>query len=67
MAEKICSEADVRALATAVFGSQEAGIRWLSAPALALDGQRPIDLLGISEGCELVGDLLVRLEFGVYT
>ena len=58
--------AEVMAQATAIFGSKEGGVRWLSQPALALEGQRPIDLLSTSAGHDLVKDLLTRLEFGVY-
>jgi putative toxin-antitoxin system antitoxin component (TIGR02293 family) len=58
--------AEVMTQATALFGSKEDGVRWLCEPALALEGQRPIDLLSTSAGHDLVKDLLTRLEFGVY-
>lgn len=58
--------AEVMTQATAVFGSTEEGVRWLDRPALALEGQRPIDLLSSSAGYDLVKDLLTRLEYGVY-
>ena len=58
--------AEVMTQATALFGSKEDAVRWLSEPALALEGQRPIDLLSTSAGHDLVKDLITRLEFGVY-
>lgn len=58
--------AEVMTQATALFGSKQGGVSWLCRPALALEGQRPIDLLSTSAGHDLVKDLLTRLEFGVY-
>ena len=58
--------AEVMTQATAVFGSTKEAVRWLGQPALALEGQRPIDLLSTSAGYDLVKDLLTRLEYGVY-
>lgn len=58
--------AEVMAQATVVFGTKDAAATWLSEPALALEGQRPIDLLSTSAGNDLVKDLLTRLEYGVY-
>lgn len=59
--------ARILAKATDVFGTQQEAERWLDRPALALDGRRPLDLLGTPVGVGMVEDLLVRLEFGVYT
>jgi putative toxin-antitoxin system antitoxin component (TIGR02293 family) len=58
--------AEVMARGAAVFGSQEAALAWLTAPALGLDGRAPIDLMASGAGAELVKDLLTRLEYGVY-
>ena len=52
--------------ATDLLGSQEAAELWLLAPAMGLDNRRPIDLLATSAGAEAVGDLLIRLDYGVY-
>jgi len=49
-----------------VFGSLESAERWLSSPAIGLDRRKPIDLLGSTEGTELVKTLLTRMEYGVY-
>ena len=49
-----------------VLSSQEAAERWLSTPALGIDGRKPIDLLQSTEGTELVKTLLTRMDYGVY-
>lgn len=67
LASKTWLLAETLAKATAVFGNREEAERWLSHPALGLDGQRPIDLLQTHAGAELVSDFLTRLEYGVYS
>lgn len=59
--------AETLAKATDIFGTKDEAERWMSRPAMGLDGQRPIDLLQTVQGTELVNDFLVRLEYGVYT
>jgi putative toxin-antitoxin system antitoxin component (TIGR02293 family) len=59
--------AEILAKATEVLGSQDEAEHWLERPAMALDQRRPIDLLATPTGANLVADLLVRLEYGVYT
>jgi putative toxin-antitoxin system antitoxin component (TIGR02293 family) len=59
------SELMVRA--AAVLGGEREAERWFDTPALALDQRRPIDLLGSPVGAALVGELLGRMEYGVYT
>ena len=54
-------------LATAVLGSKSEALRWLEAPAMALDQRRPIDLVETRDGEALVTTLLNRIEYGVYT
>jgi putative toxin-antitoxin system antitoxin component (TIGR02293 family) len=58
--------AEVLTPAEAVYGSRHAAMRWLNECALALDGKRPIALLSTSAGNEVVKDLLIKLEYGVY-
>ncbi len=58
--------ASVLAQATKVLGSREAAERWLSAPAMALDRHKPIELLQSTDGTELVKTLLTRMDYGVY-
>jgi putative toxin-antitoxin system antitoxin component (TIGR02293 family) len=53
--------------ATHVFGSRDEAIRWFGVPALALGGQCPIGLLLTDSGASQVEDLLIRLQYGVYT
>lgn len=59
------SELMVRAVS--LLGNEEAAEKWFDTPAVALDQRRPIDLLGTSVGAGVVGELLGRLEHGVYT
>jgi putative toxin-antitoxin system antitoxin component (TIGR02293 family) len=61
------SFAKLLARATEVLGTQDAAEHWLSRPALALDGQRPIELLSTPAGMQMVEQLLGRIEHGVYT
>jgi putative toxin-antitoxin system antitoxin component (TIGR02293 family) len=59
--------AEFLARATIVFGGEERARAWLHEPAMALDGQRPADLLQSPEGAEVVRDFLLRLEYCVYS
>ena len=59
--------AEVLTTATRIFGSQSEAEKWLTAPAVALDQRRPVDLLSSPAGVEMVEQLLGRLEYGVYT
>lgn len=52
--------------AVQVLGSMDEAERWLSQPAVAFNGRRPIDLLATRQGADLVRDHLVRMEYGVY-
>jgi putative toxin-antitoxin system antitoxin component (TIGR02293 family) len=58
--------AKILAKAYAIFGSQEDAERWLRSPAIGLNRQRPIDLLAIRAGAEIVETFLSQLEYGVY-
>lgn len=58
--------AEILALATSIFGSQEDAELWLDSPAMGLDHRRPIDLLATPAGVELVETFLGRLQYGVY-
>ena len=58
---------DVLAKAIELLGDAALAADWLSRPALALNGQRPADLLSSAEGAREVHDFLSRLEHGVYT
>lgn len=58
--------AETLAHASEVFGTQVAAEHWLETPAVALDGEKPLDLLSTPPGSEMVRTLLTRIEFGVY-
>ena len=59
--------AEVLAKAADVLGSPSSAESWMNTPAVALNGERPSTLLATSDGRELVYQLLVRIERGVYT
>ena len=58
--------AEIFAKAIEVMGSEDRARAWLTEPAMALDRRKPIDLMATPAGAELVEDLLVQLEYGVY-
>ena len=58
---------EVTEIAKRVLGTDELAEQWMGQPALALDRQRPLDLLTAAPGVQAVKDLLTRMEFGVYT
>lgn len=49
-----------------VFGSREKAERWMTKPALGLDGRCPADLLANADDLELLEVFLTRIEYGVY-
>jgi putative toxin-antitoxin system antitoxin component (TIGR02293 family) len=51
--------------ARAVLGNSEEAHDWLNRSAMALDGKKPMDLMGTSIGAQLVLDQLSRIEYGV--
>ena len=59
--------AQVTELAVRVLGTRELARAWLNTPALALDGKLPIDLLDNETATQSVMDLLIRIEYGVYS
>jgi putative toxin-antitoxin system antitoxin component (TIGR02293 family) len=59
--------AEVLGRASEVFSTREAAEAWMMAPAMALDGRCPVDLLTTPVGVEAVEDLLTRLKYDVYT
>jgi putative toxin-antitoxin system antitoxin component (TIGR02293 family) len=59
--------AEILTRATSVLGSRKEAEAWLLRPAIALEQRRPLDLLETSEGRRMVGELLERMEYGVYT
>lgn len=57
---------EITDMAQRVLGTRELAENWLNHAAIALDGQKPLDLLSSAPGIEAVKDLLTRLEYGVY-
>lgn len=66
LASRTWTLAETLARASYLLGGQEGAERWMSKPAMGLDGRRPIDLLQTSQGAQLVDAFLTRLEYGVY-
>ena len=64
--ETVLDRAEILAKASAILGSREDAERWLESPAIALNRQRPIDLLATRAGAEIVENFLSQLEYGVY-
>lgn len=60
------TERKVLAKATEELGTREAAKVWLRAPSMALDYQRPADLLSTPAGAESVERLLAQMEYCVY-
>lgn len=58
--------ASVLSKAETVFGDRQAAAEWLTAPAIGLNLEVPIDLLTTQAGYELVDDYLSRIGRGVY-
>lgn len=54
------------AKAVDVFGSGAAALEWLQRPALALNRERPINLLETSDGRSRLRTLLIQLDYSVY-
>lgn len=50
---------------TAFFQSQEAAVKWLNSPALAFNGETPLDYADTEIGAREVEALIWRIESGV--
>jgi putative toxin-antitoxin system antitoxin component (TIGR02293 family) len=57
---------EVTEQAIRVLGSREAAEKWLSQKAMALDHEKPMNLLSSAPGIEAIKELLTRIEYGVY-
>ena len=53
--------------ATDLLGEQSAAVTWLKTPAVALDGETPLEHATTELGAEHVFDLITRLEHGIPT
>jgi putative toxin-antitoxin system antitoxin component (TIGR02293 family) len=65
--ERLLRLARVAASATEVLGSREKAVGWLTDPNRALGGERPIELLDTDVGFQNVMDVLLRIEYGVFS
>ena len=59
--------ATLRAHAQRVFGNAAVARDWLSQPAQALNFQRPKDCLASCQATADVLELIMRIEYGVYS
>lgn len=53
--------------ATEVFGSEQAGIRWIKTPNVALGGKTPFQAMKNRFSAEEVMNILGRIQYGVYS
>ncbi len=53
-------------LGARVLGSEERAGQWLTSPIMALEGQRPIELLSTVKGYERVKNKLLQIEYGTF-
>ena len=50
-----------------VFGSHDKAMLWLRSEIIALDGMRPIELLESEAGANAVYEILVRIDYGIFS
>lgn len=55
----------IAAQAERVFGSREKAHLWLRSEIIALDGERPIDLLVTETGAHIVEQELIKIDYGM--
>lgn len=65
--DRLVRFARIAAEAARVLGDEHSAGAWLRDPNIALGEERPIDLLRSDLGTHEVEDVLVRIEFGVYS
>lgn len=67
MDEPLAALVRVRQKASDVLGSDELGAQWLTSPAIAFGWRTPESIMETPEGVQQVLELLVRMEYCVYT
>jgi putative toxin-antitoxin system antitoxin component (TIGR02293 family) len=67
VSEHILQIAEVAAKGAEVFDSKEQFRLWLSLPNKALGNKTPLSLMNTKRGSDMVMDILVRIEHGVYS
>ena len=65
--DRLFRVARVGALAAATLGSWEKAVRWLHQSNRALSGEEPLRELDTDAGSRRVEDLLVRIQYGIYS
>ena len=65
--ERILRIARIALRATEVLGGLENARKWLTEPARALGGEKPLEFADTEPGAREVERLLIRLEHGVYS
>lgn len=63
--ERVLRIARIAAQAESILGT-DAAAAWLRAPAMALGGHMPLDLLATEPGGRVVEDELARIDYGLY-
>ena len=64
--DRVARTAGISALAQRVFGDAETAREWLLTPNPALDHELPLRMLRTGSGGDLVENVLIRIEHGVY-
>ena len=64
--DRVARTAATVAFAERVFGNLEAAREWLLTPNPALNGEIPLSLLRTGSGADVVENVLIRIEDGVY-
>jgi len=67
VSEHILQIAELAAKGAEVFDSKEQFRLWLSLPNKALGNKTPLSMMNTKRGSDMVMDILVRIEHGVYS
>jgi putative toxin-antitoxin system antitoxin component (TIGR02293 family) len=67
LSAKLFEIADLFLYGTEVFGNKENFFKWIELPNTALGGMKPIEIIELSEGVSKVRDVLLRIEYGVFS
>ena len=65
--DRLFRTARIAAIARDVLESESAAADWLKRPQIGLGGAKPIELLTTAAGAQEVEQLLLRMEYGVYS
>ena len=65
--DRLYRVARIAARAEEVLGASQNAARWLKEPMSVLGGETPLSLLDTDEGTQMVGNILGRIEHGVFS